>query len=151
MKDWDISVVDSAGQSRGLLCAWNLKLIKCIPYVSHVGIWMECCLLGWNDTFNIFNVYGPYNYKEVIWKRIVRDSLLRHDNVILAGYLNFTLSSREIWSLSSRLYTLLEFFNNFFIEEGLFDVEPLVLSPAWSNGRMGVEGISKCLDYFLAW
>ena len=60
LKSRDISVMDSVGKFGGLLCAWNMKFIKCVPFMSPTGICLECRCLGWDRAFILFNVYGPY-------------------------------------------------------------------------------------------
>lgn len=70
-------------------------------------------------------------------------------NVILVGDLNFTLSSHEIWGTLVHMDPMSEFFNIFLISKGLMDVEPVIISPIWSNGRRGDDGVSKRLDRFL--
>ena len=41
-----------------------------------------------------------------------------------------------------------DFFNSFFEQVELIDIEPPVLSPTWNNGQVGSDGISKRLDRF---
>lgn len=70
-------------------------------------------------------------------------------NLIIAGDLNFTLSSSEIWGSSARLDLLLDFSLSMLNRAHLVDVVPSKISLTWSHGRSGSGGISKRLDRFL--
>jgi endonuclease/exonuclease/phosphatase family metal-dependent hydrolase len=66
----------------------------------------------------------------------------------LAGDLNFTLNSKEIWGTAALLDPLATFFKDLFANTPLVDVAPTELVPTWRNGRMGESSISKRLDRF---
>ena len=44
LKDWEFCMVDYFGLSGDLLCAWNPNIISCSPFMSSVGVWMECLI-----------------------------------------------------------------------------------------------------------
>jgi endonuclease/exonuclease/phosphatase family metal-dependent hydrolase len=72
--------------------------------------------------------------------------LLALDDLILAGDMNFTTSSEEIWGESALADPLAGFFKEIFTKNNLVDVAPAEVVPTWRNGRSGTEGISKRLD-----
>jgi hypothetical protein len=65
---------------------------------------------------------------------------------ILAGDLNLTLSSGEIWGGASSLGSLASFFNTYFHKNKLIDIVPGKVVPTWRNGRAGADFIAKRLD-----
>ena len=71
-----------------------------------------------------------------------------HGGLIIGGDLNLTLVDSEIWGAGKINDQLYGFFNSYFQQAGLVDIKLLVLSPTWSNSRLGKEGIAKRLDYF---
>ena len=71
-------------------------------------------------------------------------------NLILVGDLNFTLFDVEIWGRNARLDHLAPYFSHLLCFKNMVDLEPLAPSPMWRNGHVGVDGISKRLDIFLA-
>ena len=71
-----------------------------------------------------------------------------HHGLILGGNLNLTLADSYIWVVSRLNDPLHGFFNSYFEQVGLIDIEPLVLSLTWNNDRLGNAGISKRLHRF---
>lgn len=69
--------------------------------------------------------------------------------VIIAGDLNLTLNSSEIWGSRARSDPLHFWFQDFFCDHKLFDVLPMPLRPTWSNGRRRDALVTKRLDRFL--
>jgi len=65
---------------------------------------------------------------------------------ILAGDLNLTLSTGEIWGDASSLGLLASFFNNYFHKNMLIDIVPRKVVPTWRNGRTRAYLIAKRLD-----
>ena len=149
LKDWEMCVVDSLGQLGGLLCAWIPKSINYIPFKSSMGIWLECRFLGWEWPVNLFNCYKPSHNREIFWDQIIREGIMRQEDVIFGSDLNFTLSTRQVQGSSGHLDPLSNFFNNILIYNGLIDVEMMSLIPTWNNGKFEAEGIAKRLNCFL--
>jgi hypothetical protein len=81
-------------------------------------------------------------------KKIENRGLLAHTDLILAGDLNFTLNSDEIWGTTTLSDPLEVFFKDLFYNSPLVDVALTELVLTWCNGRMGVSSISKTLDNF---
>ena len=103
-------------------------------YLSIAGVWLKGILQGWDRSINLFNVYRPYQNKEVLWDKIQHEGILKKKNIILGGDLNFTLSAREVWGSSTCIDPLVDYFSRLISFEGLVDVEPPVLCLTWSNG-----------------
>ena len=66
--------------------------------------------------------------------------------MIFGGDLNFSLGCSEIWGVKARVDCLSDFFSKKLETYGLVDIVPHVLTPTWSNRRVGNESISKQLD-----
>ena len=98
---------------------------------------------------NLLNVYGPCADRKVFWQRIDDLGLLATKNLILAGDLNLTTSSEEIWGDRAQINPLHSFFNRIFYKNALVDLKPAELLPTWRNGRQGTASITKRLDHFL--
>jgi hypothetical protein len=79
-----------------------------------------------------------------VWKKV----FYPHSDLILAGDLNFSLSTDEIWGSTVVIDPLASFFKDLFANTSLVDVAPSQLVPTWRNGRMGDSNISKHLDRF---
>ena len=75
---------------------------------------------------------------------------LNHPNLIIVGDLNFTLSDAKILGWKSCLDPLASYFSQLLVRTRMVDLPPVSLGPTWQNGRIGVEGISKWVDRFLA-
>jgi hypothetical protein len=75
--------------------------------------------------------------------------LLSLKKLIIAGELNLTLSSGDIWGGSSLVGPLAGFFKAFFQNNKLIDIEPKKVFPTWRNGFSGVDLIAKRMDRFL--
>jgi hypothetical protein len=119
----------------------------------HPFLSCACLLLTgtckWNShPINFLNVYGPCQNKKTFWQQVESQGLLDLHNLVLAGDLNFTLNSGEIWGVSSIQDPLADFFTTLFNSHGLVDFPPAILSPTWRNGRLGKDHISKRLDRF---
>ena len=67
----------------------------------------------------------------------------------MAGDLNFTLSSAEVWGCKARLDPLASFFPQLISCNKLVDLAMNLSGPTWKIGRSGDAGISKRLDRFL--
>jgi len=61
----------------------------------------------------------------------------------------FTSNNMEVWGAGARVDNFLSYFMHKIKIAGLVDMEPIDLSPTWRNNRIGVVGVSKCLNKFL--
>ena len=100
---WEFCAIDASGLSRGILSAWNPRLVRCKAYHSFVGILLTACFRGLDSVFSIVNCYGPYANKIAYWDFVVVGGIFNYPNHILAGDLNFTISDLEIWGEHARM------------------------------------------------
>jgi hypothetical protein len=70
-------------------------------------------------------------------------------DIIIAGDMNLTTSTEEIWGEKARPDPLSIFFKQLFTKNNLVDLAPVEVLPTWRNGRSGTDGIEKHLDRFL--
>ena len=138
--------MDATGLSSGLLSSWNPLLIRCKDFISFVGILLKANFKGFNEAFSIINCYGPYSHRIDFWEKVGTGVLFNLPNLLLAGDLNFTLSSFEIWGPKARPNPLSPFFSRLLTYNNLINLNVCSPSPTWRNGRIGEDGFSKRLD-----
>jgi hypothetical protein len=93
---WNLCGVDSLGLSGGLLSIWNLRRDDFSSFLTPARILLDSLVKDLNIRLNLVNCYGPYGDRQVFWDRIKRDGMLKYQNLILGGDLNFTISNREV-------------------------------------------------------
>jgi hypothetical protein len=86
--------VDSIGLYGGLLTAWHPRKDDCYNFLTPAGILLDGVVKDLNKRLKVLNCYGPYAEREVFWENIKRDGLLKEQNLILGGDLDFTTSNR---------------------------------------------------------
>jgi len=74
------------------------------------------------------------------------DLVVRRDNVIVGGDMNFILRHVELWGGYGSMDPLVYFLLQKIEEQWLCDLEPLILKPMWRNNKLGNESIVK---YFI--
>jgi hypothetical protein len=72
--------------------------------------------------------------------------VLESMKVIIGQDLNFTKSSDEVWGANARVDRFANLFLHQFEENGLVDVEPVILRPRWRNNMWRNDSVSKRLD-----
>ena len=142
--------MDSQGLSRGLLTGSNRHLTRSKDFHSYARILIKARFKGLDSVFSIMNCYGPYSNKNIFWDCVVAGGIFNYPNLILDGDLNFTLSDLEVWGEKTRLDQRAHYFSHLLDSMNMVDLAPITPGPAWRNGRMGSEGVSKRLDRFLA-
>ena len=85
--------MDVVGLSRGLLVAWDPRKAKLKAFSVSLGILLSSYIKDLSEEINLINIYEPYNYKDILWDRIVAEGTFNLPNAVLAGDLNFTWSS----------------------------------------------------------
>ena len=108
---WEFYASDASGLSCGILASWDPHLVRCKDFTSLVGIVLKAIFKGLPETFTVINCYGPYVQRTTYWNNLVSGGLLGMPNLLLAGDLNFTLSSAEVWGLKARLDPSASFFS----------------------------------------
>ena len=93
---WEFCASDASGLFGGLLVGWNPLMVRCKAFTSLAGIILKATFKGLSETFIVINFYGPYTQITVYWNNLVAGGLLRLPNLLLAGDLNFTISSSEV-------------------------------------------------------
>ena len=92
------------------MVGWNPLLVHCKAFSSFAGIILQASIKGIAEILSIFNCYGPYSQRIVFWDNMLVGGLLSLPNFLLAGDLNFTISSSEIWGSKARLDPLAPYF-----------------------------------------
>ena len=93
---WEFYAIDALGLSGGILSAWNPCLVRCKAYHSFAGILLSANFKALDSVFSIVNYYVPYANRTTFWDTAVAGGIFNFPNLILAGDLNFTISSLEI-------------------------------------------------------
>jgi endonuclease/exonuclease/phosphatase family metal-dependent hydrolase len=126
--------------------SWDPNFFDLVPVLSCGGIFLSGTSLADKRKVSLLNVYGPCQDRKNFWEKVDGRGLLAHDDLIMAGDMNFMTNSEEVWGVSALADPLVVFFKEFFSKNKLVDVAPAEVVPTWRNGRSGVEGIAKRLD-----
>jgi hypothetical protein len=146
---WVTCAVSSVGSSGGLLVSWDPHLFKLVPFLTCGGILLSGSIIATKRKINLLNVYGPCLERKSFWTTLANSGLLSLKNLVIAGDLNLTVSTSEVWGGYVASGQLAGFFNSLFQTHKLIDVQPDKLVPTWRNGRSGTDSIAKRLDRFL--
>jgi hypothetical protein len=146
--DWMVCVVSVVGTSGGLLASWDPNFFTLDPFLTSGGIFLSGISLLDNRKITLLNVYRPCQDRKAFWDSLDGSSLLAHKDLIIAGDLNFTTSSEEVWGLSTHVDSLAGYFKSLFIKNNLVDIVSAEVVPTWQNGRSGDDSIAKILDRF---
>ena len=111
---WLTCAVNSVGNSGGLFVSWDPNYFNLIPFFICGGIFLTRYCLEIRRQLNLLNVYGSCLDRKKFWENMESLGLLKLKGFILAGHLNLTLSSGEIWVASALLGPLANFFNSYF-------------------------------------
>jgi exonuclease III len=144
--NWFSCVVNSVGNSGGLMVSWDPNFFDLVLFLTCGGILLSGICLATRRQFSILNVYGPCVERKTFWECLGSSGLLAQKSLILAGDFNLTLSSGEIWGGARSSGSLEGYFKTFFQSNRLIDIAPGKLVPTWRNSRAGTEYIAKRLD-----
>jgi len=79
--------------------------------------------------FRVLNVYGPYVECAPFWDSLLNNNLLKVENLIMGGYIKFSMGEAKVWGSSTYLDPQYEFFSHLIFKNGLIDISPLKLLP----------------------
>jgi hypothetical protein len=99
------------GSSGGLLVAWDPILFNFHPFLTCGGILLSRNDIATKRNYNLLNIYGPCLERKDFWNSLASSGLLSLRNLVIAGDLNFTMSSREVWGGTTSAGILDDFFN----------------------------------------
>jgi hypothetical protein len=131
------------------LVTWDPNIFELVPYLSCGGILLTGKMYSSKREITLLNIYGLCLERKRFWNNVADSRLLLHKNLIIAGDLNLTVSTGEVWGGSAQAGPLAGFFKAFFQNNKLIDIQPEKVVPTWRNGRTGVDSIAKRLDRFL--
>eukprot|EP00253_Pinus_taeda_P023046 PITA_23046 len=97
----------------------------------------------------VINVYGPCSSRAPFWNALLESDLLKEDNIILGGDLNFTLGYCESWGHSAQVDPFSDTISNLLEEHHWVDIPTTRLQHTWSNNRSGNQSLARRLDRFL--
>eukprot|EP00253_Pinus_taeda_P009579 PITA_09579 len=147
---WSFYAIDSSGHLGGLAIGYREGRIKC------TNIWglkqvmgMEVISPDFPSPFQIVNIYGPCQGRELFWTDLLAKSLMNLPLMVVGGDLNFSLGRAEAWGPSAREDPLSDFFFQALLDKKLTDPSPIKLKPTWRNRISGEDRIAKRLDRFL--
>jgi len=113
------------------------------------GILLTGICLARKRDISILNVYSSCVERKEIWDQLEDSGFLALKNLIIAGDLNLTLSSGDIWGGFTSLGSLPRYFKDFSQNNNLIGIVPRKVVSTWQNGRSGVDLIAKTLDRFI--
>ncbi|GLJ40489.1 hypothetical protein SUGI_0834840 [Cryptomeria japonica] len=145
--------VQSDGASSGLGIIWNPLNVQ-ISLVGEDKYWQHCLvtILGWNENFNLFNVYGPSSAgdKRALWDHLtIRLCSITEGSCVVFGDFNVILSSNKKSGGIQRTSTTHKDFLEFVEKNHLIDIVPKNGVFTWMNRRSGFTNIVEWLDRFL--
>jgi len=79
--------------------------------------------------FRVLNVYGTYVVCAPFWETLLKNNLLKVENLILEDDLNLSLGGAKFWGPSARLDPQSELLSHVLIDHGLIDIVPVKLLP----------------------
>eukprot|EP00253_Pinus_taeda_P003525 PITA_03525 len=140
---WQFQALDSFGHSGGVAIGFRegrLKLLN--SWGMFHGLGMEVLSPEFNGPLSILNIYGPCQERFAFWNNLLAKSVMRDQNLVVGGDLNFSIGTAEAWGPSAREDPLSDFFQNALTSHKLIDANLSKLKPTWRNRRTGEGGNS---------
>ena len=106
---WAATTVNSLGTLGGLLVAWDPIFFDLKPFLTVGGILLIGSCVSSKKKVAFLNIYGPCKEQQHFWSTFAKSRLHTIPNILIAGDLNFILSSEENWGGSFALGSF-EFF-----------------------------------------
>jgi hypothetical protein len=85
-----------------------------VPYLTCGGILLTGSIIASKRKINLLNVYGPCLERKLFWTNLANSGLLSLKILVIAGDLNLTVSTGEVWGGSASSGQLAGFFNSLF-------------------------------------
>jgi hypothetical protein len=104
------------------LVSWDPYLFNLVHYLTCGGILLTCYVIATKREIISLNIYGLCMECKRFWNHLVDSGLLTIKNLVVAGDLNLTVSTEEVWGRSSNSGSLPGFFRAFFQAHRLIDV-----------------------------
>eukprot|EP00253_Pinus_taeda_P008242 PITA_08242 len=121
MPYWTFHAIDALGRSGGLAIGILNKAIKISNIWGGRGfIGLDIYVLSMEMNLRIVNVYDPCSSRSPFWSALLESDLLKEDNILLGGDLNFSM-----------------------------DIPSARLQHTWTNNRSGNQSLARRLDRFL--
>lgn len=98
---WHMAAISADGLSGGLVSLWDPLMVKAKAYKCLAGILISATIRGRPHPINLLNVYAPYRNRLPFWDSLLDSGILDINSLLIAGDLNFTLSSQECWGQCS--------------------------------------------------
>jgi hypothetical protein len=143
---WAATAVNSLGTSGGLLVAWDPNFFDLKPFLTIGRILLIGRCVSSKKKVAFLNIYGPCKERQQLWSTFAKSGLHTIPNIIIAGDLNFILSSEENWGGSFAPGSFEFFLRDLLSSMKLVDVKPTKMVPTWHNGRVGHHVIARRLD-----
>jgi len=91
---WQFVGIDVVGRSVGRAMGWCIRIIKLLnSWELNSCLKIYIFVEGLGKEFRILNVYCPYLDKTPFWESLLRLKILKDENFILGGGLNFSLGA----------------------------------------------------------
>ncbi|XP_057830711.1 uncharacterized protein LOC131041593 [Cryptomeria japonica] len=149
-KQWNGIFRQSNGAFGGLGIIWNPMNVK-ISLVGEDKYWKHCLvtILGQNENFNLFNVYGPSTTsdKRALWALLSSKlNSITENSCVVARDFNVILSSTEKSGGIQRTGMSHKDFLDFVEQNYLLDIVLKNGTFTWTNRRAGFTNIVERLD-----
>eukprot|EP00253_Pinus_taeda_P033090 PITA_33090 len=150
MPNWTFHALDATGRSGGLAIGIHNRAIKIRNIWGDRGfIGLDVYVLSMEMDIQVINVYGPCSNRATFWSALLESELLKEDNIILDGDLNFTMGFCESWRHSAQVDIFSDTISNLLEEHHWVDIPTARLQHTWTNNRSGVHSLASRLDRFL--
>jgi len=150
MPNWTFHALDASRRSGGLAIRVNNRAVKIRNIWGGRGfIDLDIYVLSMETNIQIINVYGPCSNRASYWRALLDSDLLKEDNIILGGDLNFTMGFCESWGHSAQVDSFSDTISNLLEEHQWIDIPSARLQYTWTNNRSGEQGLARRLDRFL--